>query len=118
MRTILLVFLLLSTASSAQEAQKSPALMLYYSSHCPYSRKVLSYLDSIKKSVPMKDVLTDKEAKKELVEIGGKPIVPCLVIDGKALYDSDAIIEWLSKHQNILLPKKEGYDILTFHGNQ
>jgi len=115
----LLLFLLLAWGYIAgQEPKPAPALMLYYSRHCPYSYKVLSYLDKIGKSVPMKDVSKDRSAKEELLEIGGKPQVPCLVIDGRPLYESDAIIDWLSTHQNILLPKKEGYDILTRHGNR
>ena len=28
--------------------------------------------------------------------------VPCLVIDGTALYESNAIIDWLSQHQDEL----------------
>lgn len=74
-------------------------LMLYYSSSCPYSRKVLRYLDSIDKTIPMKDVSRNSQAKKELKEMGGEKLVPCLCIDKKPLYDTAAIIEWLSSHR-------------------
>ena len=35
----------------------------------------------------------------ELIKIGGKPQVPCLVIDGKALYESLDIIEWFKRNK-------------------
>lgn len=80
-------------------------IVLYYSSTCPYSQKVLHYLDSIDKTVPMKDVTKLPEAKKELFEIGGIKIVPCLFIDTQPLYDANNIIDWLSSHQNLLSKK-------------
>lgn len=35
--------------------------------------------------------------RQELIDIGGKPQVPCLVIDDKAIYESDDIIQWFKK---------------------
>ena len=46
-------------------------------------------------TIPMKDTNVDPRNREELVKIGGKGQVPCLVIDGKALYESNDIIEWL-----------------------
>ncbi len=43
----------------------------------------------------MKDTMKDPAARAELAKIGGKTQVPCLVIDGKPLYESLDIIEWL-----------------------
>lgn len=77
-------------------------IVLYYTTYCPYSQKVLRYLKKIHKQLPMKNVESDPQAKAELKKTGGKTQVPCLVIDGKALYESDAIIEWLSQHQDEL----------------
>ena len=68
-------------------------LLLYYTSWCPYSQKVLNYLKQIQKTVPMKNLDNDSKAREELKKIGGKAQVPCLVIDQKALYESDAIIK-------------------------
>lgn len=87
-----------------QAADHKPQLTLYYTSYCPYSQKVLSYLEQIHKSVPMKNVESSRRAKDELRAVGGKLQVPCLVIDGKALYESDAIIQWLSEHKDLLDP--------------
>ncbi len=46
-------------------------------------------------TIPMKDTHENPAYRQELIKIGGKPQVPCLVINGKALYESNAIIEWL-----------------------
>lgn len=84
--------------------QERHVLVLYYTSYCPYSQKVLRYLNKIHKTIPMKNLENDPQAKAELKRIGGRMQVPCLVIDGQALYESDAIIDWLSQHQDELDP--------------
>ena len=48
--------------------------------------------------IPLKDRDAKPENRQELIKIGGNPQVPCLIIDGKALYESDDIIEWLDKN--------------------
>lgn len=77
-------------------------LMLYYSPYCPHSRQVLQYLDKIHKSVPMKNVYEDKAYKEELRKKGGLMQVPCLLIDGKPMYNADDIVQWMSQHQGQL----------------
>jgi len=49
-------------------------------------------------SVPMKDIRENPLWCDELVKIGGKPQVPCLVIEAQALYESLDIIEWFKKN--------------------
>ena len=34
----------------------------------------------------------------DLIRIGGMMQTPCLMIDGKAMYESDDIIEWLKEN--------------------
>jgi len=46
----------------------------------------------------MKDTRENPAYRDELIKIGGKPQVPCLVIDGKVLYESLDIIEWFKKN--------------------
>ena len=48
-------------------------------------------------TIPMKNTW-DKSNREELITIGGMSQVPCLVIDGKAMYESDDIIAWLGKN--------------------
>lgn len=84
-----------------------PKLLLYYLPWCPYSQKVLSYLQSIHKSVPVKNLQKDPEGREELRRIGGKTQVPCLLIENYPLYESDAIIEWLSDNKECLFSPEE-----------
>jgi glutaredoxin 3 len=93
-------FLFLSLAIAGHLAAAD--LTLYYSPYCPYSREVLSYLDSIQKKIPMKNVKQDALAKEELKNRGGALEVPCLMIGEQAIYSSEAIIEWLKEHEGEL----------------
>ena len=88
--------------SSFMLVQEKPEIVLYYKPACPYSQRVLKYLKLINKTVTLKDLESNPEAKSELIHIGGKPQVPCLVVDGKALYESEDIVTWLSQHQHLL----------------
>ncbi len=85
-------------------ARERVQLLLYYLPWCPYSQKVLDYLKQIHRSVPTKNLQQDPKGKEELRRIGGKMQVPCLVIDGKAMYESAVIIQWLSQNRAILDP--------------
>jgi len=65
---------------------------------CPYCLRVRDFLSKERISIPMKDTQEDSTYRDELIKIGGKSQVPCLVIDGKALYESLDIIEWFKKN--------------------
>ena len=77
-----------------------PHLVLYIRNSCPYCTKVTKYLKKEKKTVPTKDIGKDRQAAHELIQIGGKRQVPCLVINGQALYESSDILHWLKTHKN------------------
>lgn len=85
-----------------QAAVEHPSLVLYCRSTCPYCQRVMRYLRSInkEKAIPIKDIGKSKKARSELAEIGGKVQVPCLVINGKALFESSDIIDWLKANQD------------------
>ena len=85
-------------------AREKPLLTLYYLPWCPYCLKVTDYLRQIHRTVPMKNLQHNSKNKDELRRIGGKTQVPCLVINGKAMYESTAIIQWLSQNKSILEP--------------
>ena len=72
-------------------------LVLYYRPTCPYCRKVLDFMESKGIELSMKDV-TDENLKLELINVGGRSQVPCLAIDGQAMYESDDIITWLDSN--------------------
>lgn len=73
-----------------------PELLLYKKDSCPFCRKVARYLDARGITVPARDVATSPEARAELVRVGGKAQVPCLLIDGEPLYESDDIIAYFA----------------------
>ena len=74
-----------------------PILTLYHFIGCPYCQRVRDFLNKERINVPMKDIHENPLLRDELIKIGGKPQVPCLIIDDKALYESLDIIEWFKK---------------------
>ena len=81
-----------------------PALTLYHFNGCPYCAKVLNFMSANGITLAMKDIHENSKFKEELVRIGGNAQVPCLVIDGQAMYESDDIIEWM--RENLIKSKK------------
>lgn len=73
-----------------------PKLILYYRPLCPYCQKVIQYIKDNKVHVELKDITGDSDIRRELIAIGGKTQVPCLSIDGEALYESYDIIRWMT----------------------
>ncbi|MCB1110434.1 MAG: glutaredoxin [Chlamydiia bacterium] len=84
------------------EDEHRPILILYYSPSCPFSRKVLDFIESQKLEIPLKNIEEDPNSSEELLHLGGKSQVPCLFIDGKPLYESQDIIDWLSEKKDLL----------------
>ena len=74
-------------------------LELFKKDTCPYCQRVMNYISSVgRRDVVYKDILEDREAEQTLITVGGKKQVPCLFIDGKPLYESLDIIQWLKAH--------------------
>ena len=69
-------------------------LYMYVKPGCPYCMKVDRYLDEAGIEIEHRSVLEGANAD-DLRAIGGKVQSPCLIIDGKALYESDDIIAYL-----------------------
>ena len=72
-----------------------PKLELYYSPFCSYCRKVSDFISDKGIDLEFKNIGESEENKNTLEKIGGKVQVPCLFIDGKPMYESDDIINWL-----------------------
>jgi glutaredoxin 3 len=75
-----------------------PDVTLYYRSTCPYCLKVLNFLEENDMSIELRDISESSEIRQKLIDVGGKQQVPCLFVDGKALYESDDIINWLKEN--------------------
>ncbi|AJC12259.1 hypothetical protein JI75_05865 [Berryella intestinalis] len=72
--------------------------VLYWRPTCPFCVRVVNYLDEHGIECDMRNVLEDPTAYDDLVVIGGKRQIPCLVIEGRALYESSDIIEHCAQH--------------------
>ncbi len=77
----------------------SHSLDLYYYDSCPYCQKVLRAMRrlGIEDKITLKNILVSDEAAETLVRVGGKRQVPCLFIDGDPMYESDDIVQWLTR---------------------
>ncbi|MBJ51524.1 MAG: glutaredoxin [Gammaproteobacteria bacterium] len=78
--------------------------ILYQYDSCPYCRRVRQFLDGVDVSVPMRDILLDREAYIDLIRGGGKGTVPCLRIerdtgDVEWLYESADIVDYINAQQ-------------------
>ena len=75
---------------------------LYFKPDCPFCSKVLNYFkdNGIIKfiSYNIEDETAGYENREKLEKVGGKIQVPCLVVDGKAMYESDDIIEYAKEN--------------------
>lgn len=71
-------------------------MVLYFKPTCPYCQRVLSFMEDRGIEIELRNTM-DPAMRAELVGIGGKPQVPCLVIDGKPLYESADIITHLGE---------------------
>lgn len=74
-------------------------LELYKFDTCPYCRRVLNFIkESGRTDVVLHDTRKSEADRRYLIENGGKEQVPCLFIDGRPLYESLDIIDWLKAH--------------------
>ena len=71
-----------------------PELILYLTPWCPFCVKVKNYLKRRGIEIAEKDTSSDPQARNELVSLTGRTQVPCLVIDGSPLLESNDIIQW------------------------
>ncbi len=74
-------------------------LELYHMEQCPYCRKVRNFIEknNLKSKIKYFDIIEDGAAAERLMEMTNDEQVPCLVIDGKPMLESDDIIQWLGE---------------------
>ena len=74
-------------------------LELFMFDTCPFCRRVLNYIDeSVRTDVELHNIRKNEAYRMRLIEVGGMEQVPCLFIDGKPMYESLDIIDWLKAH--------------------
>jgi glutathione S-transferase len=74
-------------------------LDLYYFEECPYCLRVLEDVEhlGLEERVVYHNIRTDPAAREALVELTGKTQVPCMVIDGAPMHESEEIIRFLHR---------------------
>lgn len=71
-----------------------PGLVLYYKPTCPYCQKVLAYMQDQDIELEMRNTM-EPGVVDDLIELTGKTQVPCLVINGEPMLESNDIIAYL-----------------------
>ena len=74
------------------------AAALFYRPTCGYCLKVLRFIQQNNMSITLKNITETPDIRQELIAIAGKTQVPCLVVGGEAMHESDDIIEWLKEN--------------------
>ena len=69
-------------------------MILYFKQTCPFCLKVLDYMKANDIQMDMRDTL-NAENREELMRINGTTQVPCLVVDGNPMLESNDIIAYL-----------------------
>lgn len=76
------------------------ALVLYKFDSCPYCQRVMQQIAplGLTESIEMQDTRQDPKARTLLQESTGRTQVPCLFIDGKPLFESSDIADYLQAY--------------------
>lgn len=79
---------------------KEKKLELYYFEQCPYCQIVLAALrvTGLEEKVTLLDVREEHKHKDNLIKVTGKGTVPCLFIDGKPMFESRDIADWIHRY--------------------
>ena len=79
-------------------------LQLFHKWQCPYSARVRDFVDEhgLGDRIDYVEIQEVEGAKERLAAMTGKSQVPCLVVDGKPMLESSAIVQWL--RQNLVKP--------------
>lgn len=70
-------------------------LILYKYDTCWFCRSVMAAIEEMQLTISYRDIHHDSGAIEELMKVGGKGQVPCLFINGTALYESAVIVHFL-----------------------
>ncbi|MFH1016690.1 MAG: glutathione S-transferase N-terminal domain-containing protein [Pseudomonadota bacterium] len=73
-------------------------LILYHFESCPYCEKVRRAIRELQiPGVRYRDALEEPEYRDELIKMNGTRQVPCLVVDGTPVLESDEIVAFLKR---------------------
>lgn len=80
-----------------RKTQAPVSLVLYKFDTCPFCQRVMAHAQSLGLNLPMQDTRRDPGAADTLRKLSGRTQVPCLVIDGVPMLESDAIARFLQE---------------------
>jgi len=72
-------------------------LIFYHRDKCSFCQKVCEYLEKNNIQVYKRDIDKNFEYRNRLQEDAGKMQVPCLMINGDAMFGADNIIQWFKE---------------------
>ncbi len=74
-------------------------LILYHFESCPYCEKVRRAIRELKvPAVEYRNIMDEPARRDELIEMNGTRQVPCLVVDGRPMLESDEIVAFLKRN--------------------
>jgi len=74
-------------------------LVLYGRRSCPYCVRVYRELERLELTVELRDTSGGSSHRQVLIQQTGRSQVPCLFIDGEALFESADIVAWLRAYK-------------------
>jgi len=90
------------SASHANPSLQADELALYYYETCPFCMRVLRAMELLGVELPLRNIHREPTYRRELIEGGGRSMVPCLRIDNPDgsttwMYESADIIDYLMR---------------------
>ena len=73
-------------------------LELFYFPSCPFCQYVLDAIKGLKVELTFSNIMENPDKREELYNKTGRTTVPCLFINGKAMFESQDIITWLNQN--------------------
>ena len=80
--------------------EMSEQYQLFKSDTCGFCFRVRAHVDQLGLELPLRDVHTDAEAFRELLQGGGKSTVPCLRIERST--ETGTEVEWMYESLDIM----------------
>ena len=91
---------MLTSVPPVEAQTETDSVVLYYNPSCGHCKKVLAYLNSRNKSIPMKST-SNPTYRQELRALGHRG-VPVLAVGTQTIGGADSIINYLRQHEDLL----------------
>jgi glutaredoxin len=84
---------------SAVQSRKPGTVRLFVKPFCGWCEEAIDWLDEHGIAYESLDVVRDPKANREMVELTGQTLAPCIEVDGEVLADfgTDQLERWLAE---------------------